>query len=395
MLLLQKNKEGLQTALGKAVPVDYFNRVALTSIRKSPLLAVCTPQSLISELMTLAQLRLVLDTVLGEAYLVPFFNNKLQKYEATLMLGYRGMTKLVRRNHDVVNVTAEVVYEKDEFRFQKGTNRLLHHVPYIKDSDRGGWLGAYAFIAYKDGAEDFEFVPADYIMRVMASSKGSDKPDSPWQVWPESMWKKTAIKQLMKLADMSPEVRDQLEKEDMDSGSIDIGSTVVASEAEASKLVSKREQQSLPAPEPKERVVVPMEEPQQELMPVEPPPAKPTPAKKKAAPAPRPEPPPPAESPEPEEGTLPFEEVDPFVEPVTGESEQEEQPASEPEPAPEPEPEPAPAPKPQPKPAAPKVAAPPQKKLSPAELAAQFRERLEQHKAKTKPRQEQEEFLPE
>ena len=222
--VIESNKNEFQKALGSAIPVEFFNRVAITSIRKTPLLAQCSIPSLIGELMSCAQIQLTPDGVLGEAYLVPFYNSQLRGYEAKLMIGYKGVVKLIRRNNEVLNLTADIVRENDKFVYRKGTKRELSHEPLLK-GDRGDWLGAYAYVEYTNGGSDFTFVEAQYIERVKASSKGSDKPDSPWNIWPEPQWCKTAIKQLTKIADISPQTREALAK-DLDLGAIDVESTV-------------------------------------------------------------------------------------------------------------------------------------------------------------------------
>lgn len=246
--LLETNKAQFQRALGSAVPADFFMRVALTSINKSPLLAISTPESLMLSLMDCAQIRLVPDGILGEAYLVPFFNGKLKAYEAKLMIGYKGYIKLVRRNAEVRNIAAEVVYANDQFTCRYGTKRELTHEPLLA-GERGAPIGAYAYIEYQSGGADFRFTEAAYIDRVMRSSQGWEKQESPWQVWWESMWCKTAIRQLVKTADLSPETREALNK-DLDAGAIDISASVKAAQASAAESSLAREARELSAATP-------------------------------------------------------------------------------------------------------------------------------------------------
>lgn len=244
---LDANSKNLTAALGSMVPVEYFARVAKTAMRKQPLLQQASLESVMGCLMDIAQLRLVPDSVLGEAYMVPFWDSKSGVYVATLMIGYKGYVKMLRRNGKIKNVHAEVVYEKDEFVIQHGSQRQMIHVPHWRTPDRGEPLGAYAFIEDENG-QDFKFVPKDYIERVKASSKSSDKADSPWNTWPESMWCKTALRQLMKTADISPDVSEAVSK-DLADGAIDVTSTVVTgAPVQQSGLIAAATPAQLPPP---------------------------------------------------------------------------------------------------------------------------------------------------
>lgn len=236
--MLSAQKDSFKQALGQMVPIDYFVRVATTALRKNPLLAQCTQLSLLGNLMDLAQLGLVPESMLGEAYLIPFRNNKANCYEAQLIIGYRGLTKLLRRNEDIKNLTSDIVCEKDKFTFKRGTTRVLEHEPFI-GGDRGAWLGAYAFVAYANGGEDFEFVPAEYIERIKKQSRGSDDAASPWNNWPEQMWRKTAIRQLMKQLDLSPDAAEAYTK-DLDVGAIDVPSFVTQPDVRRTQLAAPK-----------------------------------------------------------------------------------------------------------------------------------------------------------
>lgn len=296
--IIEAASDQFSRALGSMIPASYFCRVAVTAVRKSPLLQQCTPQSVLGCLMDMAQLRLT-PGVLGEAYMVPFFNGKSNCYEAVLMVGYKGFVKLLRRNAKIKNMRAEVVYEKDEFVIQHGSQRHLIHVPHWRDSNRGEPLGAYAYMEDENG-EDFRFVPMDYILRVKQSSKGAEKPDSPWNTWPESMWCKTAIKQLLKTADLSPEVAEAMAK-DMESA-IDVESTVVGSTATAiasSNLATQRQAPVSALPERAQSAAPLVMPPPQQQQPEMVTPGRPRRARTVTAPAPQAMPAPATPAPQP------------------------------------------------------------------------------------------------
>ena len=74
-------------ALPKHMDADRFTRLALTTLRKTPQLQQCAPESFIGALLTASALGLEPD-VNGECYLVPY------KRECTLIVGYQGIAKM-------------------------------------------------------------------------------------------------------------------------------------------------------------------------------------------------------------------------------------------------------------------------------------------------------------
>lgn len=242
--LLDKMKGELTKALGESIPVDYFVRVALTTVRKNPILIQCTPMSLIQCLMDCAQVRLFPDSILGEAYLVPF--RRGQDYECTLIIGYRGLVKLVRRSGDITNVYGGAVYENDVFELEYGTNRKMVHKPKIT-GDRGARIGAVGFIGYANGGSDFMFCDADYISRVKAMSRGSSNADSPWNKWTDEMWAKTALRRVCKTAELTPEAQSFVQKAFDAEGAIDVESTVESTQPAKSAILAPGSPQMAPA----------------------------------------------------------------------------------------------------------------------------------------------------
>ena len=202
-------KQQLSLAVPRHLSVDRLLRVAMTSIQRTPKLLDCTQKSLLSCVMTCAQLGLEPDAFLGQAYLVPFKNKGV--LEAQLIPGYRGYIALARRSGEVQSVSAQVVYEKDEFVLQYGLEDILKHVP--AEGDRGEAKGAYVVFRYKDGSYSFDFMSTEDIEKIRTRSKAKDS--GPWVTdWAE-MAKKTVIKRHAKLAPLSVEFQQASVLEDM------------------------------------------------------------------------------------------------------------------------------------------------------------------------------------
>lgn len=210
-ILLERSRKQMEMALPKHLSADRLLRVAMTSIQKNPRLLDCTPQSLLACVMVCAQLGLEPDQFLGQAYLVPFKDNKSGKTICTLIPGYRGYIALARRSGEMSTVSSQVVYERDFFELQYGINDTLIHKPAI-DGDRGNPIGAYCVFKYKDGGYSFDFIPTADIEKVRARSKSRD--DGPWVTDWSEMAKKTIIKRHSKMAPLSVEFSKAVALED-------------------------------------------------------------------------------------------------------------------------------------------------------------------------------------
>ena len=195
----------LSTALPRHMTADRMIRVALTAMTRDPKLFDCDPKSLYKAVMQAAQLGLEPDGILGQAYLIPFRNNKRGGvYEAQFIPGYKGLIDLARRSGQVLSIGAHVVYEKDQFEFQHGTEEYLRHVPYLGD-DRGERVAVYAAAKLRDGGSHFDVLRIADVEKIR---KASQRPDAgPWKDHWEQMARKTAIRRLCNYLSLSPEIQ--------------------------------------------------------------------------------------------------------------------------------------------------------------------------------------------
>jgi recombination protein RecT len=201
------------TQIGKALPqsaqllADQFIRVLMTAISSNKKLLECTPQSIIKSAFEAAALGLRIDSVLGHAYVVPYKNI------AQLQIGYRGFEELAYRSGRVDAINATAVREHDSFAYDLGSDS---HVQYTKPmrGERGELIGAFA-IAYPvgGGRKTITVLTLDEVLKRRDSSSGYQmairykREDNPWQVWPDEMFAKTAIRALAKRMPLSPELQ--------------------------------------------------------------------------------------------------------------------------------------------------------------------------------------------
>ena len=202
--LLDKMGPALAKGLPKHLDAQRFARIALTSVQRNPILLECTTKSLLGSILEAGQLGLELDGVLGHAYLVPYRIKGVRI--AQLQVGYKGIIALAMRSGLVSTITANLVYEGDEFEFAFGTDERLHHIPKwmrTEDGQRTPITHGYAYAKMRDGGVAWTVMTAEEIEAIRRKSKAKD--DGPWVEYYGEMAKKTVIRRLGKLLYLSPE----------------------------------------------------------------------------------------------------------------------------------------------------------------------------------------------
>jgi recombination protein RecT len=210
---IQKQLEERSAQFGSVLPKHLtpqrLIRIALTTISNNPKLQECDLKSLVSAVMTAAQLGLEPDGITGQAYIVPF--NSREGLKAQLIPGYKGLLTLVRNGGDVTEIYAHEVRENDEFQFDYGSNTMHHKFPLSKDFDRGEVIAYYAMAKYKGGGQQMEIMTIADIDAIRDASQGykaaigahkkynkSGTPDTPWVTHYNEMARKTAIRRIVK-----------------------------------------------------------------------------------------------------------------------------------------------------------------------------------------------------
>lgn len=195
----------LTSVLPDHVSVERFAQVVCTAVANSNQLAnvAMTPpgrQSIFIACVQCATDGLIPDG--REAAIVPF------KGRAAYMPMSAGLVKLMQQSGTAKDVGCELVYEKEveEGRFhyrQTSEGVQFRHEP-ILFGDKGKPIGVYACIRTPDGGFYIAFCDEAEVMRAKASSSGTNTPwNGPHHL---SMWKKTALKRLAKIAPTSERV---------------------------------------------------------------------------------------------------------------------------------------------------------------------------------------------
>jgi len=126
-------------------------------------------------------------------------------------LGYQGLLELCYRYGKYKHITAEVVYEGDDFEYQYGIEQILSHIP--KGLKGAKPTHVWALYELGNGGERFVVWTWDEAMahgEEFSDSFNKDKPwASPWlsnETSQEEMAKKSVLKSLLKYAPKSVEI---------------------------------------------------------------------------------------------------------------------------------------------------------------------------------------------
>lgn len=234
-LYLPSMQEQLKTALPPHVPVEKFLRVAMTALQQNPDLLKYERNSLFAAVVSSAQLGLLPDAQLGEAYFVPF------KGKVTLVPGYRGLIKLARQG-DIGFVEAEIICANDKTLYVLGDNS--HFESMVNWQDRGPMVAVYALAKYRDGGIANRVVMTKaQVDAIRAKSQAANGPA--WTDNYDEMAKKTALRRLAKLLPLSTTANNAFRlselHEELDKGGRVIEGQVISDEDEEQPIPAATE----------------------------------------------------------------------------------------------------------------------------------------------------------
>lgn len=159
----------------------------------SDALQKCAPNSIRNAIVNVALTGATLNPALQQAFLIP------RKGKACLDFSARGLTQIAVSSGGVLDMDADVVYEKDEFVYERGLNPVLVHKPFM-GGDKGKKKFVYATAVLPSGLKKFIVLDALEIEAIKKSSIALSKgADTPWKGdFDGEMWRKSAIKKLYK-----------------------------------------------------------------------------------------------------------------------------------------------------------------------------------------------------
>ena len=204
---LDKMRPDFQSALPPQIPVEKFIRTTLTAIQMQPDLLDTDRRSLLGSCMKAAQDGLIPDG--REAALVIFRTKEGPKTQYMPMVG--GILKKIRNSGELLSISANVVYEKDQFEYELGDYEAIKHKPFL-GAERGKAIAVYAVARTKDGGIYREVMSVTEVDKVRQTSRAKDS--GPWTQWWDEMARKTVIRRIAKRLPSSADVDAVFESDD-------------------------------------------------------------------------------------------------------------------------------------------------------------------------------------
>lgn len=209
----EQTRKAIKAALPKHLTVERYLRIVLTAFNRTPKLQRCSISSLWSAILWLSQKGLEPDGY--KAHLIPYGD------ECKVVVDYKGLVDLARRSKEVGDIHADVVFERDTFSYEYGTNAHILHRPAT--GDRGKITHAYSCVVLKGFEKpSFEVMNIDEIYAVRDRSQGwlafkagkvgsstweTGKPDE------KEMMKKTVFRRHSKWLPVSEDFIDAIERD--------------------------------------------------------------------------------------------------------------------------------------------------------------------------------------
>jgi recombination protein RecT len=208
-------KGDISKILPKHIDAEAFTRTVQTALVTQPDLMQADKTSLFTACLKAATDGLILDG--REAALV--IRNVKTKVDgkdawqkaAVYQPMVQGLMKLARNSGKIASLTAQVVYENDQFMYVLGDSERIEHAPAPFDKDRGKPIGVYAIAKLTDGTIVREVMRSDEVMNIARQGQNAFQYTPPYEDTDDrgqkvikggknfaEWWRKTAIRRIAK-----------------------------------------------------------------------------------------------------------------------------------------------------------------------------------------------------
>ena len=241
-------RQQVAVALPRHMTVDRMMRVALTALLRTPALANCKVESVARAMLDCSAMGLEPDG--RRAHLVPY------KDVCTLIIDYKGLIELAKRNGDVALWRPVAVKAADKFCWVNGD--VTHEIDWRKE--RGELQCVYSHVRTKDGQDDYEVMTLSECKAIQARSPAGR--GGPWVSDFEAMALKTVMRRHAKRLVLSPEFADALDRDGDRLDAIQhIDVETVETVQEAEKVLKSRAKPAKDATKAEKRPAAATEEP--------------------------------------------------------------------------------------------------------------------------------------
>lgn len=210
-MITGERQDQIAAALPSHVSYEEFRAAFMNAVMQSPDLMKCDASALFREISTIAGLGLLLDPVMGEAWVFPTSSGPQHR------IGYRGLMKLADQSGKFKSIYSHVVHEGDEVVVNYGINKKLEHTPATPFGDKGDIIGVYAVAHLANGTSDFELMTRGEVEEIRDKfSQGwkSKKGKGPWADAFGEMARKTVLHRFLKRLPQSRRLREAVAHDD-------------------------------------------------------------------------------------------------------------------------------------------------------------------------------------
>lgn len=162
-------------------------------------LQVCEPVTLMYAALKATALRLPLDPNLGQAYIIPYKNNRERKTEAQFQMGWRGFVQLAIRSGQFQTINVTDIREGEMQGYDLISGEM--QVKAMPEREKLPVVGYLAFFRLTNGFAKSLYMTAEEIeqhaTRYSQSYRGKYKDSSLWATDKDAMAKKTVLKLLL------------------------------------------------------------------------------------------------------------------------------------------------------------------------------------------------------
>lgn len=210
--LLENNKEAIANLLPQHMDPQRLLQLSISAYTKIPKLKDCAVIEVLGSIVHCASIGLEPNTPLGEAWILPFWNDKRRVMEPVVVHGYPGLLKLADNTEYFKSTHVDVVHAGDDFDYQFGTSEHLHHRPKYKSKQITDF---YFIAATVRGGFQIEVKPKAFVDSIRDRAPSKNSPAWSNEMDYEQMGKKTVLKQGLKWVPKSPHLSRALALDNM------------------------------------------------------------------------------------------------------------------------------------------------------------------------------------
>lgn len=197
-MIVHPNTDAYLTSVLAERKGEFINNLTAVVANDSKLQA-CEPVTLMYAALKATALRLPLDPNLGQAYIIPYKNNREHKTEAQFQIGWKGFIQLAIRSGQFQAINATDIRDGELKGYDLMTGEV--QVQAVPDRENKPVIGYLAYFKLTNGFAKSLYMTAEEIeqhaTRYSQSYRGKYKDSSLWATDKDAMAKKTVLKLLL------------------------------------------------------------------------------------------------------------------------------------------------------------------------------------------------------